>query len=78
MTFIAPTAGSYLVRVSDVRGFSGDNYTYRLILRRPQPDFKVTLSPQNPAIGAGSGKILVAKAERIDNFNGPITVEIGS
>jgi hypothetical protein len=36
----------------------------------------VKLSGENPTIGAGSGKAFTVKAERIDNFNGPIRVEI--
>jgi hypothetical protein len=76
VTFVAPRTGSYLVRVSDVRGFTGDNYTYRLIIRRPQPDFKVTLGDINPTVNAGSGKKFSVKAERFDNFNGPIRVDV--
>ncbi len=76
VTFVAPRTGSYLVRVSDVRGFSGDNYSYRLIIRRPQPDFKVTLGSTNPTVSAGSGKLFTVKAERFDNFHGPIRVDI--
>ena len=76
VTFVAPATGSYLVRVADVRGFSGDNYTYRLIIRRPKPDFRVTLGNTNPAVNAGSGKLFTVKAERFDNFNGPIRVDI--
>jgi hypothetical protein len=76
VTFVAPRTGSYLVRVVDVRGFSGDNYTYRLVIRRPQPSFKVTLGNTNPTINAGSGKLFTVKAERLDNFNGPIRVDI--
>jgi hypothetical protein len=44
LTFTAPADGDYLVRVTDVRGFQGDRYAYRLILRRPQPDFNVSLA----------------------------------
>ncbi|WP_425615311.1 c-type cytochrome domain-containing protein [Anatilimnocola sp. NA78] len=76
VTFVAPAAGEYLVRVSDVRGFSGDNFKYQLIARRPQPDFKVTVTPMNPTINAGSGKTFTVKAERIDHFMGPIRIEI--
>jgi hypothetical protein len=76
LTFVAPADGTYLVRVTDVRGFAGDNFTYELMVRRPQPEFKVTLTGDNPTIGAGSGKPLTVKAERIDNFDGPIRVDI--
>jgi hypothetical protein len=76
LTFVAPADGTYFVRVSDVRGFSGEDFKYELTIRRPSPDFKVTLTGNNPTINAGSGKAFTVKAERIDNFNGPIHVDI--
>ncbi len=76
LTFVVPADGSYLVRVTDVRGFSGDNYSYELTVRRPVPDFKATLTGNNPTVGAESGKAFTVKAERIDSFNGPIRVDI--
>lgn len=76
LTFVAPADGEYLVRVTDVRGFASDKHTYSLTIRRPQPSFTVKLIGENATINAGSGKIIVAKAERIDNFNGPIFVGI--
>ena len=33
LTFTAPESGEYLVRVRDVRGFSGPDYTYKLKIR---------------------------------------------
>ncbi|WP_202921264.1 c-type cytochrome domain-containing protein [Anatilimnocola aggregata] len=76
VTFVAPESGEYLVRVSDVRGFAGDKFKYQLIGRRPQPDFKVTVTGMNPTINAGSGKTFTVKAERTDHFMGPIRLEI--
>ena len=76
LTFVAPADGTYLVRISDVRGFAGDNYNYELLVRRPQPDFAVKLSGENPTINAGSGKPFSVKADRIDNYMGPIRVDI--
>jgi hypothetical protein len=76
LTFVAPHDGEFLIRVSDVRRFSGENFHYELIVRRPEPNFKVTLSSSNPSIPIGSGKAFTVKAERIDNFNGPIRVDI--
>ena len=76
LTFVAPATGQYLVRVSDVRGFAGADFKYELTIRRPQPDFKVTLTGNNPTINAGSGKPFTVKAERTDNFVGPIRVDI--
>jgi WD40 repeat protein len=76
LTFVAPADGTCLIRVSDVRGFAGDNYNYELTIRRPQSDFTVKLSGENPTINAGSGKPFTVKADRIDNYMGPIRVEI--
>ncbi|MCI0359931.1 MAG: hypothetical protein L0211_15750 [Planctomycetaceae bacterium] len=76
LTFVAPADGTYLIRVTDVRGFSGENFTYELTVRRPAPDFQVKLTGENPTIAATSGKPFTVKAERIDNFNGPIRVDI--
>ncbi len=76
VTFVAPQTGDYLVRVSDVRNFAGEKYTYQLVGRRPQPGFKVTVGGMNPTINAGSGKTFSVKAERIDSFMGAIRVDI--
>jgi len=76
LTFVAPADGAYFIRVSDVRGFSGEKFTYELTIRRPQPDFKVTLTGDKPTINAGSGKPFTVKAERMDNFDGPIRVDV--
>jgi hypothetical protein len=76
LTFVAPQDGTYFVRVSDVRGFSGENFSYELMIRRPQPDFSVKLTGNNPTINAGSGKPFTVKAERADNFNSSIRVDI--
>ena len=71
-----PSDGKYLVRVSDVRGFAGEEFNYQLIIRRPKPDFKVTLHGTNPSVNAGSGKEFRLQVERIDNYYGPIRVDI--
>jgi hypothetical protein len=74
--FTAPADGSYLVRVSDSRGYSGERFVYRLAIREPKPDFKVTVSGANPTVNAGSGQSFSVSAERIDGFEGEINVEI--
>ncbi|MEQ8790111.1 MAG: c-type cytochrome domain-containing protein [Pirellulaceae bacterium] len=76
LTFTAPSDGEYLVRVSDVRGAQGEDFRYELTVRRPQPDFKVKLTGQNPQVDAGSGKSFSVSVERIDNFNGPIRIDV--
>ena len=76
LLFTAPADGSYLVRVTDVRGAGGDRYVYRLTVREPKPDFNVTLSGADPAVGAGSGKRFKLSVDRLDYFDGEIRVDI--
>src|SRR2546430_2572113 len=52
--FTAPADGAYLIRVTDARGYSGERFVYRLMVRKPKPDFKVTLTGIDPTINAGS------------------------
>ncbi|MDZ4783678.1 MAG: c-type cytochrome domain-containing protein [Planctomycetia bacterium] len=74
--FTAPAAGSYLVRVTDVRGLNGDRYAYRLTVREPKPDFNVSLGVSNPTIAAGSGQAFDVNLDRIDGFDDDVEVEI--
>ncbi|HTU24090.1 MAG TPA: c-type cytochrome domain-containing protein [Pirellulales bacterium] len=76
LTFTAPTDGSYLVRVTDVRGFNGPTMGYQLVVRRPQPDFAVDVNAKNLTVPAGGGKRLDITVDRRDGFYGPIRVEI--
>ncbi|PYI87114.1 MAG: hypothetical protein DME26_07195, partial [Verrucomicrobia bacterium] len=75
--FTAPSDGSYLVRVSDSRNYSGNRFAYRLAVREPKPDFKVTLNGANPTVSAGSGQSFSVNVERMDGFDGEIRVDMG-
>lgn len=74
--FDVQSDGTYLARVTDTRGYSGERFAYQLIFREAQPDFKVTLNGANPTVDAGSGKEFSVSAERIDGFDGEIKVNI--
>jgi hypothetical protein len=64
------------VRLRDVRGLAGDDYAYRLTLRAPAPDFRLSVSPQNPNIPAGGRIPVTVTAFRMDDFDGPIEVAV--
>ena len=75
LMFTAPSAGDYFVRVTDVRGFSGEDYKYKLTIAPPHPGFTVKMSP--PAkLYQGSGQEFSLRADRIDGFQGPIQVHV--
>lgn len=77
LLFTAPAKGKYLVRVSDTRGWSGDRFAYRLIVRPPEPDFTPSLvSKGATSIPAGSGEQFIVKVDRKDGWEGDVRVDI--
>jgi WD40 repeat protein len=76
LTFTAPDDGAYLVRVTDVRGFGGEDFKYSLTIREPRPDFTVSLGGKNPKVPAGSGQRITITLDRIDNFNDEVRIDI--
>ncbi len=74
--FTAPADGEYSVAIRDVQGMGGENYTYRLTVRRPRADFRLGVSPRNPNVPAGGTIPLTVTAFRMDRFDGPIEVAV--
>lgn len=76
LIFVAPQDGEYVVRVEDVRGLQGESYKYELVVRRPQPDFSVSITNANPSVPKGAGRKFGVQVQRVDGFEGEIRVEI--
>ena len=76
LTFTAPADGEYLVRVRDARGFQGENYKYELTIRPAQPNFNVRVEGNGMTVNRGSGKMFTLVADRLDNFDGEIQLEV--
>jgi len=76
INFDPPADGDYLVRIGDVRGLAGPDHAYRLTVREPRPDFRVTVSPNNPMVPRGGSIPVSVNIERLDGFEGPIQVEL--
>lgn len=74
--FTAPADGDYLVRIRDVRGFSGDRYAYRLSIHEPEPDFAFFIEPENPNVPLGGSRDLRVRVMRHDGFDGEIEVNL--
>jgi len=74
--FTAPADGEYIVRLSDVRGLSGEDFPYRLSLRHAEPDYRLSVSPRNPNVPAGGRIPLTVTAVRMDDFDGPIPISL--
>jgi len=77
LLFTAPASGSYLIRVSDTRGWSGERFAYRLIVRKPEPTFAAALVAGGTAsLPAGSGEQFVVKVDRVDGWEGEVRVDV--
>jgi hypothetical protein len=76
LRFTAPEDGEYIVRLRDVRGLHGEDYTYRLTVRAPAPDFRLSVEPRNPNVPMGGRIPITVTALRLDDFDGPIGVAI--
>jgi hypothetical protein len=76
LRFTAPADGEYILRLRDVRGAKGDEYTYRVIAREPRPDFRLTVAPKNPNVPSGGRVPVTVTALRLDDFDGPINVRV--
>jgi hypothetical protein len=69
LTFTAPADGAYQLTVRDVTGATGP---YRLNIREPRPDFRLSVNPRNPNVPRGGTIPLTVTASRLDGYAGPI------
>lgn len=76
LMFTAPADGTYVAQVTDARGFGGSDYSYKLTVRAPKPDFKVTANTKKFTLAAGTGREVMFSADRIDGYSGPITIDV--
>jgi hypothetical protein len=74
VTFTAPAAGTYYIRLTDARGGGGTNHAYRLTLAPPAPDYELFVTPSNPNVPRGGRVPVTVFAWRREGFNGPIDV----
>jgi len=74
--FTVPADGDYLVKVRDVRGFEGEKFSYELTARPRQEDFRVDNATRDVKIGASSYREVRFKCARMDNFDGPIRIQV--
>jgi len=76
LQFDPPADGEYIVRIRDVRGEGSPLHAYRLTIREPRPDFRLSVNPKNPNVPAGGVIPLTVTAFRMDDFDGPIDVTL--
>jgi hypothetical protein len=76
LTFTAPADGRYVIKVTDTRGWGGERFVYSLSIRQPKPDFSVKLAGMNPTVMPGASVGFSFRADRQDNFDDPIQIDI--
>jgi hypothetical protein len=71
-----PAAGDYYLRLRDIQGKGGDEYSFRLTVAPPRPDFTLRISPDNPRMGQGDTAAITVTAVRHDDFAGEIKLAV--
>jgi hypothetical protein len=74
--FTFPAAGDYYLRLRDIQGKGGEEYSFRLTVAPPRPDFTLRISPDNPRMGQGDTAALTVTAVRHDEFSGEIKLAV--
>lgn len=75
LTFTAPADADYQLVVRDVTGATGP---YRLNIREPRPDFRLSVNPRNPNVPRGGTIPLTVTATRLDGYAGPIDLSFSA
>ncbi|MFO0908433.1 MAG: WD40 repeat domain-containing protein [Isosphaeraceae bacterium] len=74
LTFDPPADGTYEVRVTDAQGLGGPAFSYHLVIRKPLPDFVVSLGTENPNVPRGSTLLVPVSITRRDGYNDAVEV----
>ena len=76
ITFTAKSDGRYLIRVRDTRGQAGDNYKYKLVLRRPMPRYELRIEQKEITLRPGVGTEFDVAVNRFEGCEGDVEISI--
>ena len=76
LMFKLPADGTYFVHVGDVARHGGPEYTYRLRISQPIPDFALFVVPSSVTLTSKGANNISIQAVRKDGYTGPITVSL--
>jgi len=68
--------GEYTLVLSDLLKGGGSLYAYRLTVRPPEPDFSLTLTPDNPRVHRGGCGMIAFEVRRAAGFGGAVLVAL--
>ena len=76
LTATLPAAGTYYIMLGDTQHKGGPDYTYRLRLSAPQPDFELRVVPASVNARPGGSAPITVYALRRDGCTNPITIAL--
>ncbi len=76
LTAVLPADGTYFLHLGDAQHKGGPDYTYRLRLSDPQPDFALRVVPSSLTLRAGATIPITVYALRKDGFTNEITLAL--
>ena len=71
-----PRDGAYFIRMTDAQGHGGGEYTYRLRMSHPQPDFALRVTPSSLNLPAGRTAPIEVHVMRWDGFEEDIELAL--
>ena len=71
-----PADSAYCVRISDTAQHGGPDYSYRIRISEPQPDFSLYVNPSAVNTVRGRTDLIRLHAIRTDGFDGPIDLRL--
>ncbi|MFB3826014.1 MAG: hypothetical protein ACE15B_04560 [Bryobacteraceae bacterium] len=71
-----PRKGSYYLWLGDTQRKGGPEYSYRLRISRPQPDFELRMTPSAISARAGAAALITVHVIRKDGFAGDIALRL--
>jgi hypothetical protein len=71
-----PASGVYFVRLDDLQGKGGDEYSYRLMIGTEYPDFQLRIIPASLCIPRNGTAIATVHAIRYGGFTGEIQLSV--
>ena len=76
LTFRVPADGHYVLRLRDARGFQSAQHRYRLVIRKPLPDYQLSFGKLELSVAKGSGQEWSVQVKRLDGMKEAIAVHL--
>ncbi|MFP6721972.1 MAG: hypothetical protein VCF25_17155 [Candidatus Poribacteria bacterium] len=72
--FSFPKEDKYVISIRDLNNQGGINFPYRLSITPLQPDFGLTVTPDNPRVARGGTTNLTVSINRVDEFREAVSL----